>query len=361
MSLFAKKSYVGLDLGHHAIKAVQLERSGSGFKVVRYAVVPTPQDALKDGVVIDPAVMGEAIKEALKEAHITATSALIAAAGGSVFVRPVPFPRMSETALRKSIKYEASRYVPGSVEDSYVEFEILPSGDEARMSVLLVAAPRDIVSSRIRACEEAGLEVEVVDIEMFAMYRSLIESLPVKGQDDEAGPMALVDVGANTTNMSVVDKGVFVMTRSIPQGGRALTDALKNQFKLSEEDAEAGKAQLNVRELLDEDSPRENAPLRVIQTHLDDLVREVRRSLNYFQSQQAEAGETKSVERVLLSGGGANLSGLTEYVSNRLGLPVFSPGVFDNPRIEQGVAPEGPGHDLAVASGLALRAFPNAA
>ncbi|PMU85967.1 type IV pilus biogenesis protein PilM, partial [Pseudomonas sp. GP01-A4] len=84
----------------------------------------------------------------LKEHGIHATSAHIAAAGGSVFIRPIIFPKMSESTLRKSIRFEAGRYVPGSVDDSFIEFDILGPVDETRMNVLIVAAPKDIVQSR---------------------------------------------------------------------------------------------------------------------------------------------------------------------------------------------------------------------
>jgi len=141
MGFLKKKAFVGIDLGHHTIKAVQIESTPSGWKVTKSVSAVTPIDCIKDGVVVDPQAMGDAIKIMLRGAGIAATSANIAAAGGSLFVRPVAFPKMSEAALRKSIKFEASRYVPGTVEDSFVEFEILGQINETQMNVLIVAAP----------------------------------------------------------------------------------------------------------------------------------------------------------------------------------------------------------------------------
>jgi type IV pilus assembly protein PilM len=358
MSLFAKKSYVGLDLGHHTLKAVQVEKTPAGWKVVRTVTATTPPEAIKDGVVVDAHTLGDAIRQMLRAGEINATAAHIAAAGGSVFVRPVPFPKMPEATLRKSIKFEAGRYVPGSVEDSFVEFEIIGPLDETRMNVLIVAAPKDIVESRIQACKAAGLDVESVDVEPFAAYRALIEAGSAEELLDKT--IAVVDIGAASTNMSVVHNGVFAMNRSIPAGSRTLTDALKSYFKLTDEDAEIGKAQLNVSELTEENL-QENPPLRVLQPHLDDLVREVRRSLNYFQSQNAEGGEARQVDLILLTGGGAKLNGLTTYMEQKLGLPVIAPGVFDNPRFVRGSVYDERGMELAVATGLAMRTFARAA
>lgn len=360
MLLMANKAFVGLDLGHHSIKAVQLDRTPSGWKVTRAATAPTPPETIKDGVVVDPQAMGAAIRALLKDAHISASSAHIAVAGGSVVVRTVRIPTMPETTLRKSIKFEASRYVPSTVADSHIEFEILGpcAEDETQMDVLIVAAPKDVVESRVKACEAAGLEVEAVDVEPFAAYRAIVET------DEEngwlGGTLAIVDVGASTTNMSVVQEGVFVMTRSIPNGGTTLTEALKSYFKLSEDDAESGKRQLNVADLLDESRPKENPPLRVLQPHLDDLVREIRRSLNYYQSQQTDANGP-AVTRILITGGGAKLNGLAEYVSQKLSLPVFAAGVLANAKFVHSGPQEESGLDLAVASGLAMRPYAQAA
>ena len=360
MSLFSKKSFVGIDLGHYSIKAVQIERSVTGWKVTKSASIPTPSDCIKDGVVVDSMAVTAAVKQLLRESGIHATNAHIAVSGGSVVVRTVRIPKMPEATLRKSIKFEASRYVPSSVEDSYVEFEILGDADETQMDVMVVAAPKDIVESRVQACEAAGLEIESVDVQAFAMYRSLIEA--DKEHDWSTSTIAMVDIGASMTNVSVIQKGMFSMTRSIPNGGNVLTEALKNYFKLSDEDAEAGKAQLNVADLIDAEKPKENPPLRVLQPHLDDLIREIRRSLNYYQSQLGDTAADKQVTHVMITGGGAKLPGLAEYAEHKLGIKTVAAHVFENPRfIHADSEMECDGFDLSIASGLAMRAFAKAA
>ncbi len=359
LRLFRSKSYVGLDIGAKVIKAVQVERSNSGWKVTRVAHGPTPPGALKDGVVSEVEALAHAIQGLLRSGRISATTAVIGASGASVVVRKVTVGKMPEAVLRKSIKLEAGRYVSSSVEDSFIEFEILGDTEDGQMEILVVAAPRELVQTRVLACEQAGLEVEVVDVDPFATYRVLVEAAPDGALYEET--VALVDVGAQTTNVSVVRSGVFAMTRTIPQGGQLLTEALSSYFKLEEEQAEQGKAQLDLRVLLNEAQPQENPPLRVVQPHVDDLVREIRRSLNYFQSQQAD-GQGSPVNRVLLCGGAAAMPGLAAYMEHRLGIPTQLVGVFDNPRFTfAGLEEVGQGLDLTVASGLAMRPFARAA
>jgi len=266
----------------------------------------------------------------------------------------VPFPKMAESVLRKSIKYEASRYVPGSVDDSYIEFEIVGQLNKSQMNAMIVAVPKDIVESRVRACEAAGLDVETVDIEVFASYRSLLETSPHFHPAEST--VALVDIGGMSTNVSVISGGVFAMNRSIPIGGRSLTDELKKRFNLADEDAEEGKAQLDVRGIISPGAGDESPPLKVIQPQVEELVREIRRSMNYFTS-QGEGGEGRQIDRIVLTGGGSKLTGLTELLSQRLNVPVESPGVFSNTRILPPVGDHGLGHELSVATGLALRSY----
>lgn len=361
MAIAKSKGVVGIDLGHSAIKVVQIERNGTGYKVARAGAVPTPPESIKDGVVVDPAAVGAALKTALKDAHIHTGVGVIAAAGGTVFVRQVPYPKMSATMLRESLKFEAGRYIPGSVDESFVEAEILPpslSGptDDAHMNVILVAAPRDLVGSRIAAVEQAGLEVHEVDIEAFATYRATVEMDP--GRDFGDKTVALLDLGAAKTSVSVVQNGAFVMQRSLNTGGRALTEALMGYFHLEESDAESGKAVLDITELLAAGTS-ENPPLRVIQPLIDDLIRELKRSFNYFQSQTGggEGAKPPNVEAVLLCGGGARLNGLAAYMQEKLGLPTQAVGAYDNPFLTHNGVHEDAGLDLTVATGLALRAF----
>lgn len=357
---FGKKSTVGIDLGHRFIRIVEIDRTSQGWRLGKVIETRMPDGAMRDGVVTDAEAVGNALRIALIKNHLAASSAHLAVAGGSVVVRCVRVPKMAEAALRKSIKVEAGRYVPSSVEDSYIEFEIIGPVNENEMDVLIVAAPRDVVESRINACRQAGLDVESVDVEVFASYRALVEADEANGWGDKT--VALVDIGAQHTNVSVIQSGVFTMTRTIPQGGQVLTDALVNYFKLSEEDAESGKTQLDVGMLADEASPRENPPLRIIQPYVDDLIREIRRSLNYFQSQQTDPQQSTQVEALLVAGGGSKLPGLAEYMGHKLNITTISAGVFDNPRFSiAGLDDFGDGQELSVATGLAMRSHIRAA
>ncbi len=356
--MFSKKSYVGIDLGHFSVKLVEIDRTPQGWKISRSTSFTTPEHSLRDGKVSDPNAMGAAIKAAMKAAGMNAKHAVVSVQGASVVVRNVRLPRMAPQVLQKSIKYEAGRYVPTSVEDSYIEFEIIGLVDESQMEALIVAAPKDLVESRMAACEAAGLTVDVVDVGSFASYRSLIEANPSQNWMDKT--VALVDFGCTTTNVSVISNGFFSMCRTVASGSANLTEALKTFFDLTAEDAELGKSQLNIAELLDE-KPTENPPLRVLHPYVDELVREIRRSINYYESQQVDGVIPSPVTTIILTGGGSKLNGTQAYLSAKLGLEVLTLGVFDNPTVIQATPPIDRGEDLSVASGLAMRPLIKAA
>jgi len=360
LRLMSKKSYVGLDLGHHSIKGCVIKRSQVGWIVTNAVTVPTPPGSIREGIVTGKSEVATAIRGLLKQLGTKANACHISVGGSSVVVRTVQIPKMNENTLRKSIKFEAGRYVPNSPEESYIEFDILNETEDGQMNTMIVAVPREIVDSRREACEMAGLDVVSVDIEPFAAYRSLIESN--HGVDADNDTFAIIDLGASSTKVSVISGGSFAMARAIPQGSSILTEALQRYFKLTPDDAEEGKAQLDVRNLLDDGKPTENPPLRVMQPHLDDLIREIRRSLNYYQSQQTESGAPGVVNWMLITGGGANLQGIADYLSIKLGLKVYTASIFDNPRIAFVGDDLGQrGAEMAVASGLAMRSYAKSA
>lgn len=353
--MFGKKTFVGIDFGHHTIKAAMVERTPQGWKLVRAGWSPTPADCIKDGILVNPEPISIALKALLRQAGITTKTVVTAVQGSTVVVRTVRMPKMAEHVLRKSIRFEAGRYVPTSIEDSYIEFEILGDTEDGQMDVLIVSAPKDYVESRIKACELAGLEVEIVDVSAFAAFRALLEIDHSQAWEEDT--IGLLDLGSGANTFSVIAQGQFSMTRTITSStGHALTEALRTFFDLSHEDAEAGKSALNVSLLLD-DKPQENPPLRVLHPYLDELVREIRRSINYYESQQVDGTAPKPIKTILLTGGGAKLSGIPDYLGAKLGIPVATAGAFTNPRMVNATANEfGDGQEFSVASGLALRA-----
>ena len=372
--IFGKEKVVGVDIGSRFIKVVQVEpgRAPGTWQIVKAAVGPTPPDAVRDGIVMDQAGVAQALRALMQSENIDANAAVAAISGASVIVRHIKLPRMAESVLRRSVRFEAAKHISSNVDDSMIEFEITGAvpGEDDKMSVMLVAAPIDMVESRLAVLTQAGLEPVGVDIEAFALQRALVDLSPTR--PGEGTTLALLDIGATTTDVNIVTNGLFALTRSIPIAGDSFTQALKTVAPGEGWNAlEEIKARVEMTTLLQPDADPEAATLaRAIQPALDELLREVRRSTNYYQSQLSDpansilpAGTTSQtsgpVARIIITGGSAKMKGLEAYMAARLGIPVEIWDPFAGPALD--TAPMAPGfieenHPFLVTGvGLALK------
>ncbi|HOP79498.1 MAG TPA: type IV pilus assembly protein PilM [Armatimonadota bacterium] len=358
--LFGKDTVVGIDIGNSHIKAVEVEPCGTGFRLVNAALQVTPLDSCRDGVITNIPDVAQAIRTLLRSANIRSTGAVAAISGSQVIVRQVQLPKMSEASLRKSIRFEAAKYVSASMDDSVVEFEILGDVEGTdQMNVMLVAAPKDLVESRVSVLEAAGVEPIAIDVEAFAIIRALVDCN--KTQDFTSKTIALVDMGASHTDVNIVSGGTFALTRSIPIAGESFTNAIKTLTGFSYDDAERMKFEMALQESIDKLSSGdvESKCWRVVQPLLDELLREIRRSIHYYQSQFPEGAEQASVSEVVLTGGTARMPGMAAYVSSKLNVPVEIGDAWSKNQISLGRFTQDFADDygpvLVVGTGLALK------
>jgi len=357
---------IGLDVGSSAIKLVQLQGSKNGIALYKAGSAPTPHEAVKGGVIVDPLAVAKAIGSLLEALQVEGSAVAAGIAGPTVVVREVPLPTMSDRQLRKSIQWEARNYISFPVEDSVVEFEVLdrPTGSSGQMRVMLVAAPRDMVDSQVEAIELAGLEPVAVEIQPFASLRGI---LAANGHPQTEGDTAaILGIGAAYTDITIMKEGRFVLTRTIPIAGEAFTDAIKGALDI--DSAEANQLKETAMQVVSSEEeratldPAAQQASRAIEPLLDELIREVRRSLAYhdYQQQSPDAGSGElGVNRILLSGGSAKLPRVNEYFQAQLGVPVEVVSVFG----PGGLKAQGVNQDylkshapiLLVGTGLALR------
>ena len=373
--VFGKEKIVGVDIGSRFMKAVQAEagRTPGSWRIVKAAVAPTPHDAVRDGIVVDQPGVAAAIRTMLSGAGIDANAVVCAISGTSVIVRHIKLPKMPESVLRKSVRFEAAKHISSSVEDSMIEFEITGPvpGEDDKMSVMLVAAPNGMVESRLSALTQAGLEPVAVDMEAFALQRALVDLSPTR--PGEGTTLALLDIGATTTDVNIIANGLFALTRNIPIAGDSFTQALKAALPgAGWEEVERLKTEVDMAALLQAESADSEAAAlaRTLQPAIDELLREVRRSTNYYQSQLTDpansilppgvsGGGGGPVARIVISGGSAKMRGLEAYMSARLGVPVetwnpLANPAFDASRVDPGFLEEN-APLLVTGVGLALK------
>lgn len=350
------KSLIGIDIGSHAIKAVELARAGGRFRVLHAGSADTPPGSVKEGVIVEPQGVGAAIRQVFATSGIKAKSVVSAVGGQAVIVRELKLPPMSDEELRQAARFEAERYIPYGVKEVNMDFDVIGETTEEnqkKVVVLLVAARREIVDKHVQALEVAGLEPFVLDVESFAVMRSLDSQANGPGE-----AVVFVDLGAETSDIVITEGGQLRLTRNVNIGGDALTRAIATRLEMEFKSAEQLKEEKGVVLLEGEPLPEDRTVLslhEVMLPILGDLATEIRRSLDYFQTRWRES----RVGRVMLSGGTAKLQNLDRFLSLELGVETVVGDPFLSCEVSERVLPphirKDEASSMATAVGLAMR------
>ncbi len=348
-SFFNKKDLVGLDIGSGALKLVQLKKGKRGYILKKFAVFPIDSELIVDGAVMDAGQVVTAIRELFQRESVKVKNVALSVSGHSVIVKKINLPLMTEEELQESIKWEAEQFIPFDINDVNVDFHVLQTPDaqreEGQMQVLLVAVKKDKLMEYTNLVMEAGLNPVVGDVDAFALQNMFTENYEVR----KGETVALVNIGASVMNINILKDGVFSFTRDISTGGKQYNEAIQREMDLSFEQSERVKRS-EVIDGIDADQVSD-----IIQRLNAELISEVVRSFDYFKT----TSPNETIDRILLSGGGAKLAGLSGLLSERSGVPTeivnpfsrieVSPDDFDADFITE-MAPQ-----AAVGVGLALR------
>ena len=358
---------LGVDIGQHAIKTVLLEGAADGMAVRHAARMATPVGAVKNGIVVDRREVASCLRQIERGYGCRVRAASLSVPTEQLVVRWIDLPRMNAEALRAATPFEARKYLPYPVDKAevvIVPMEQAGDGEDDRMRSLLAAAPRDVVRSRAEALEMAGLEVTNVEMEPFTLLRALSPA-GQQGALWRGQPLAYVQLGEESSGMCVVQDTNLRFVHSISWGSRRLTQALAGVLDIAPEEAQAIKEQddaaINADGIFSWTQDGERRETDVLLTELDRLRREILRLLNYYRSLFPERSYEGILDRVVLSGGLADLNGLDRYFAHSLQVDVAVRNPFQSfaSRLlsDSFAAIEGHQTSFVVAVGLALGAL----
>ncbi len=238
---------LGLDIGSWAIKAVELQRTGSSIEVIgRPTVVPTPPNSVDAGVIVDPAAVTAALQNLMAVGGFK-TKKAIASVGGtsSVVVRITEVPKMSGKELDEAIEWELDRQTPFPIEQTVFDYKPIeaPDADPSapNMEVLIAVAQEDMINAHVDAIAAAKIVPEAIDVEPLAIARALVDIAGSAFADQTVGVMHM---GATSTIIMFVRRGLLSFVRSIPTAGQALTQTIAQNFMGDEALSEAAKKAL---------------------------------------------------------------------------------------------------------------------
>ncbi|HEX5386971.1 MAG TPA: type IV pilus assembly protein PilM [Gemmatimonadales bacterium] len=322
MALFGRNSTtVGLDIGSGLIKLVAVSHRSGEPVLTKVAFTHVANDAIVEGEVMDPALVAEAIRSLMASAGIKAKQVVTAVGGRDVIIKKIQMDRMKETEAREVIRWEAEQHVPFDMDNVELDFQILdPEGEGLQMTVLLVAAKRELIETKLTLLSEVGLEPRIIDVDAFALHNAFEVNYP----EAMRGVVGLVNIGHETTNINILDDGIPVLTRDIPVGTRRFREDLQRERGLSAADAD---------KLL-----QGNEPNDVLEPFLasrgEELAVGIERAAAFLQSASRSAG---GIARLFTTGGGSRIPRLNRVLGDRLRLPVQPANPLERLQVAEGV------------------------
>jgi len=320
MALFGrKKTTVGLDIGSGLIKVAVIDHSKRVPELVRVTVTPLLADAIVEGEVMDPGIVADAIQGALSSAGVTSKAVVTAVGGRDVIIKKIQIERVKEQQARELMRWEAEQHVPFDMESVELDFQILdPDADGLEMSVLLVAAKRELIESKMRMLTDAGLEPAVVDVEAFALHNAFELNHP----DAMNGVVGLLNIGHDVTNINILDDGVPLLTRDLTVGARRFREDLQRERGLSADEAQA----------LIQGYDRSPHLDSVIETRGEEIAVGIERAAAFL----AQSARSKQMRSIYTCGGGSRIPGLNEMLAKRLKLTVQQANPLANLSVRDG-------------------------
>lgn len=353
------KAGIGIELTPERLNLVQLKKQGQAYKLVTYISEEMPEDLIQDGQITNPPELVELLQTVLAENKIKSKKVATAIPGRDVISRLIPVPaELDDRELRDMVlNQEAGLYLPFPREEADVDYQKLgffvdEDGIE-KVQVLLVAARKDITDIYLNTFQEAGLEVDVLEISSFSLIRTIRQQLR---QFSSQEAVAIADIEFDNTEISIVVDGVPHFSRTVPMGAFQIQNALARAMNLppsrNTELLQGMTVPVNPVGGMTGNTTSSNPGAAAMLRVLGELADELRRSIDFYLNQD----ENLEVAQLLLAGPGGGLGQLDEFFTQRLSVPTSHIDPIESLGIEvDEEIPEVQRPGMGVVLGLGLR------
>ncbi len=345
--IFGKKTHlIGLDIGSRTIKVAEIVDKKTSHIFKSFHTINLEPGIIEEGAVKDPETVSESIRKIYKEAKLKEKNVAISIGGYSVIVKKINVQKMTEEELKRTIHFEAEQYIPFDISDVNLDFQILGESEHNpnQISVLLVAAKKEMVNEYINLVRMTGLNVRIIDVDAFAL-QNIFEFNYDPGDEN----IALIDIGASKTSLNILKDNASVFMRDVSLGCGQINEKIASLVECSLAKAE----EIKLGGQSDIISPEDLNG--IVSSVVTDWCTELKRALDFFYSTFPEDQITK----IILSGGGANIKEFRQLlaVETSSDVEIINPfqnfsidsDRFDSSYLEQ-IAPQ-----AAICMGLALR------
>ncbi len=343
-----KKSVAGLDVGSSSVKVVELDGKISNLNLVSLGFENLPDDTVVDGQIMELNAVSEVIQNVCSDHKIKANQVVTGVSGHSVIIKNIVLPSMTHEELEESIDWHAEEHIPYDLSEVSLDYHITSEDDEST-NVMIAACKRERLDNIKQAIQLSGKNPVVIDVDTFALQNCY----EVNYQPEASQVVTLLNIGASTMNVNIVQGTHSLFTRDITVGGSQFTDILQKSLGYSFQQAEAVK-----RGVADAMEGVEEKSIEPLMNNVTEMVAmEIQKTFDFYRA-TAEDDELV-VDKILISGGGSKLVGLSEDLAKRLEVPVEVLDPFRQIKIDtrkfdpdylSEIMPE-----MAVAVGLAIR------
>lgn len=307
--LYHDKPVFGIDIGYSSLKVMQINRTGSRRMVSGYGVIGFDSGAITNGVISSPETVARAAHSLFSDhltGEITTKRVAMTIPASQSFTRPMTVPTLTAKELTEAVRLEAEQYIPLPVDELYLNHTVVRQTDK-QTELLAVAAPKKLVDSYVKLSEILGLELVALETTIGSAGRLFEQA------EKNDVPTILIDFGSIATDITLYDKAL-VVTGTIDGGGDSFTQMIAKHLNVSPGEAYIIKTKYGLSV-----SKKQQEIANALSPLLDQLSKEVRRMIRYYEER---SGSQKKVGQIVTMGGGANMPGLTDYLTSHLRVPV---------------------------------------
>lgn len=344
-----KPPLIGIDISSTSVKLIELSQSGNRYRVESYTVEPLPTNAVVEKNIADVGAVANALTNAAKRCGTKTRRCALAVPASAAISKVITMSAdIPEDEMEDQIKMEADQYIPYALDEVNIDFELLgtSASNPNSVDVLLAASRTEIVETRCSIAEAAGLQPEIVDIESYATVGAFKLTAP-HAETNPEHVVAVMDVGATMTSVTVVHDGQLIYTREQPFGGQQLTEEIMRRYGLSY--AEAGLAKK-------EGGLPDNYVPEILNNFKETLTQQTHRLLQFFYA----SSQHSEVNEIILAGGCSGIPGIDEMVEQSNGVPTHVANPFSRMSFASKINQQRLGSDapaMMIAVGLAMRSF----
>ena len=309
-NFYKDKPVFGLDIGYSSLKVLQIDKKDKKTaSVVGYGVTTFEPGAIKDGVVVEPERLAKAAYDMFGKhiiGDITTQRVVLAIPASRTYTRTITLPKLKKKDLAEAVRSEAEQYIPMPLDELYIDSTVINKTDK-ELELLAVAAPKRIVDSYLSLANLLGLETVAVDTTIGAAARLFIQA------EQSDVPTVLIDLGSLSTDVTIYDGGL-VVTGTVPGGGDSVSKLISEKLGVSQQEAHIIKTKYGLGV-----SKKQKEITEILSPLFDQLLKEIKRMVRYYEER---SGTEKKIDQIVTMGGGANMPGMSDYMTNLLRLPV---------------------------------------